>query len=71
MLFSKYAEEKFDILNKYKVFYTHEEIEDVVDNPNKTGKKNNFISAEKNNIKVLYKIEDGKKKVVTFYPIKK
>ena len=68
MLFSKYAEEKFDILNKYKVFYTREDIKEVINNPDKTGKKNKFISAEKNNIKVLYKIEAGKKKIVTFYP---
>lgn len=69
-MFSKYAEEKFDILNKYKVFYTKEDIEEVVNNPEKVAKKNKLISAEKNNIKVLYKIELGKKKVITFYPIK-
>jgi uncharacterized protein YjgD (DUF1641 family) len=70
MTFSKYAEQKFEILNKYKVFYTKEDIEEVVNNPENIGKKNKLISAEKNNIKVLYKIERGKKKVVTFYPIK-
>ena len=70
MTFSKYAEKKFDILNKYKVFYTHEDIEDVINNSKETGKKNEFISVEKNNIKVLYKIEEGKKKIVTFYPLK-
>ena len=70
MIFTKYAEKKFDILNKYKVFYTHEEIKDVINNPEKTAKKNKFISAEKNNIKVLYKTRDGKKEIITFYPIK-
>ncbi len=70
MLFSKYAEQKFDILNKYKVYYTRENIEEVVNNPDKIGKKNKFISAQKNNIKVLYKIEDARKKIITFYPIK-
>ena len=70
MLFSKYAEEKFDILNKYKVFYTHEDIEDIINNPEKVGKKNKLISAVKNNIKVLYTIKEGEKKIVTFYPIK-
>ena len=70
MTFSKYAEQKFDILNKYKVFYTREDILDVVDRPENVGKKNKMISAEKNNIKVLYKIEGGKKKIVTFYPVK-
>lgn len=70
MHFSKYAEKKFDILNKYKVFYTKEDIEEVLSSPEKTGKKNKFFTAEKNNIKVLYKIEMGKKKIVSFYPIK-
>ncbi|MDA3840044.1 MAG: hypothetical protein PF572_03055 [Patescibacteria group bacterium] len=70
MTFSKYSEQKFDILNKYKVFYTREDIEEVVNNPERTGEKNELISAEKNNIKVLYKIEMGKKKIVTFYPVK-
>ena len=70
MLFSKYAEEKFDILNKYKIFYTREDIEKVLENPEKSGKKNSFFYSIKNNIKVLYKIEGKKKKVISFYPVK-
>lgn len=69
-MFTKHAEKKFDILNKYKIFYTKEDILDVVMSPQKTGKKNSFLTAEKNNIKVLYKIENGEKKIVTFYPSK-
>jgi len=70
MIFLNHAEKKFDILNKYKVFYTREEIKEVVINPDSIDKKYKFISAKKNNIKVLYKIEGGKKKIITFYPIK-
>lgn len=69
-MFTKHAEKKFDILNKYKIFYTKEDILEVVASPQKTGKKNSFLTAEKNNIKVLYKIENGEKKIVTFYPSK-
>ncbi|PLX21331.1 hypothetical protein C0584_02765 [Candidatus Parcubacteria bacterium] len=69
-MFSKYSEQKFDILNKYKVFYTKEEIEDVVNSSDEVKKKNEFFVAKKNNIKVLYKIEGGKKKIITFYPVK-
>jgi len=70
IMFTKHAEKKFDILNKYKIFYTKEDILEVVMFPQKTGKKNSFLTAEKNNIKVLYKIENGEKKIVTFYPSK-
>ncbi len=69
-MFTKHAEKKFDILNKYKIFYTKEDILEVVMSPQKTGEKNSFLTAEKNNIKVLYKIENGEKRIVTFYPSK-
>lgn len=68
--FSKYAEEKFDILNKYKVFYTREQIEDVVLHPEKIGKKDKFLFAEKDGIKVLYTRENDIIKIHTFFPKK-
>ena len=37
--FTKYANDKFDILNKYKVYFTKEQIEDTVKLPDKISKK--------------------------------
>jgi len=68
--FTKYAEQKFDILNKHKVFFTREQIEDVLLLPDKIRKKNKYLSAQKDNIKVVYKKNSGIIKVITFYPIK-
>lgn len=68
--FTKYAEQKFDILNKHKVFYTREQIEEILKLPDKYGKKDKFLTAEKDNIKVIYKKEDEMVKVVTFFPVK-
>lgn len=68
--FTKYAEQKFDILNKHKVFFTREQIEDALATPDKTGKKDKLLTAEKENIKVIYKKEADIFKIITFYPIK-
>jgi len=68
--FTKYAEQKFDILNKHKVFFTREQIEDVLLLPDKIRKKNKYFSAQKENIKVIYKKNNEIIKVITFYPIK-
>lgn len=69
--FSKYAEQKFDTLNKYGIYYTREQIEDVINLFDYNGKKNNYLTAQKDGIKVIYKKEEGKIKIITFYPIKK
>ena len=68
--FTKYAENKFEILNKHKVFFTREQIEDILKLPDKSGRKSGFYFAQKENIKVIYKKDGEMIKVVTFYPIK-
>lgn len=68
--FTKYAEQKFDILNKYKIYFTREEVEDAVKLPDKLEKKGKYLGARKDDIKVIYKKEDGTLKVITFFPIK-
>lgn len=67
--FTKYAEQKFDILNKHKVYFTREQIEDAVKTPDKTGKKNKYLTARKDEVKVIYQKENGVIKIITFYPI--
>lgn len=70
LYFTKYAEEKFLILNKYKVFFTREQIEDTVNTPNKTEKNGAHFSCEKDGIKVILKKENNISKVITFFPVK-
>jgi type III secretory pathway component EscV len=68
--FTKYAKEKFLILNKYKVYLTQEQIEDVINSPIKTGKNGNYFNCEKDGIKVILKKENNINKVITFFPVK-
>ena len=68
--FTKYAETKFDILNKYKVFFTREQIEEVIKTPDKIRKKGNYLAVSKERIKVVYQKQGDILRVVTFYPIK-
>lgn len=68
--FTKYAEEKFDILNKHRVFITKEQVEDALKTPDTTSKEGNYLSNTKDNVRVLYKKEDSVLKIFTFYPVK-
>lgn len=68
--FSTYAEQKFDLLNKHKVFITKEQVEDCLKLPDTTEKKGKFLANSKDGIKVVYKKEGEIVKVVTFYPVK-
>lgn len=68
--FTKYAEQKFDILNKHKIYFTKEQIEDTLKLPDKIGKKGKYSTARKDNVKVVYQKSDGAMRVITFYPIK-
>lgn len=67
--FTKYAEQKFEILNKHKVFITREQVEDAIVNPDKVEGRKNCIKAAKEGIKVIYKKEQNVLKVLTFFPI--
>ena len=68
--FTKYAENKFDILNKHKVYFTREQIKDTVSAPDKVGKKGKLLTAQKEDIKVIYKKEAEVIKIITFFPVK-
>lgn len=68
--FTRYAEKKFDILNKYKVFFRREQIEEAILKPDKVNKKSNYLAARKDNIKVVYDKKAGIIRVITFYPVK-
>ncbi len=68
--YTKYAEEKFEILHKYKIFFTKEEIEEVIKHPERIRKKGSYLSAAKDKIKVVYTKQGNNIKIITFYPIK-
>ncbi len=68
--FTKYAENKFEILNKHKVYLRREQIEDAINTPDKISKKGSYLSARKDEVKVVYKKENETIKIITFYPVK-
>jgi len=68
--FTNYANQKFNILNNHKVYFTREQIEDVVCVPDEVGKNGKYLTYEKDGVKVILKKEGGVNKVITFYPTK-
>lgn len=66
--FTNYAEKKFEILNNHKIYFRKEAIEEAVNNPEIKSKIGKLSTAQKGNIKVIYKIENNLKKIITFYP---
>ena len=66
--FTSYAVRKFEILKKYQVNLDKENIKEVIEHSQKNGRKGNNFTAEKDNIKVIYKKEDNIIKIITFYP---
>jgi len=70
LYFTKYAEQKFDLLNRHKVYFTKEQIEDIIKLPDVVRKKGKNFFARKNDAETVYRKEGGAIKVVTFYPVK-
>lgn len=70
LYFTKYAEQKFEILNRHKVFFRREQVEDAVAAPDETGKHAGFLTAKKDRLKVIYKKQGDVIKIITFYPVK-
>ena len=68
--FTSYANNKFDILNKHKVFLRKEEIEEAATAPDEVIRQGDYFGAVKDGIKVIYKKEGEIIKVITFFPIK-
>ena len=67
--FTKYAEQKFEILNKHKVYFTREQIENVIKLPESLKKKEKLFLACSEGICVVYRKEGDIIKVLTFYPV--
>jgi len=67
--FTRYAENKFEILNSHKVYIRKEEVIETINNPDLKSKVSGLFSAQKNNVKVIYQKNGDLKKVITFYPV--
>lgn len=70
MYFTKYAEQKFEILNKHKVYFRKEQIEEAAGAPEKLKRKGKNYFAHKDGVGVVYEKEGGEIRIITFYPIK-
>ena len=70
LYFTKYAEQKFNILNQHKVFITKEQVESAVNSPEKMDKKGKYVCSQKEGVKVVLKKEGDLYKIITFYPVK-
>ena len=68
--FTNYAEKKFDILNKHQVFFTKEQVKETINKPDQIKKKNQYLIASRENIRVIYEEKNSTKRVLTFYPVK-
>jgi len=68
--YTKYAEEKFEILNKHKVFFTREQVEDAIATPEKSKRKGKYFTFQKDKLKVISQKDGEMIKIITFYPTK-
>lgn len=67
--FTSYAIRKLEILKKHRVDIDKNKIREIINSPENTGRKGNNLTAEKDNIKVVYKKDNEVIKIITFYPI--
>lgn len=70
MTLSSYAQKKFDILNKHKVYIREEQLVEVIAAPDELKKRGKLFFAKKDGIGVVYQFENGFNKILTFYPFK-
>ena len=68
--FTKYSNDKFEILNKYKVFITKEQVEEALRLPDAAVKKSKYFYYRRDGLTVVVKKEGRTSKIVTFYPTK-
>lgn len=68
--YTKYAENKFEILNKYQVFLRKEEINEALKSPDKCELVGKYQAACRGNLKVVFEQTGEMVRVITFYPIK-
>jgi len=70
MQLTTYAQAKFELLNRHKVYIREEQLEEVITTPDSLKKKGKLYFAKKDYIGAVYIVENNNKRVVTFYPLK-
>lgn len=65
-----HAQNKFELLNRHKVYIREEQLEEVINSPVLLKKRGKLYFAHSDSIGVVYQVEGGVKRVLTFYPIK-
>lgn len=70
LYFTKYADQKFEILNRHKVYFTREQIEEAVKLPDSNGRRGRYFWVEKDGLRVILRREGEVEKVLTFFPVK-
>ena len=72
--FTKHAEEKFDILKKYRVFVSKKRVENIIKTPNVIDHSRHPLLIAQGNLdpthvlKVVYRKEGDTSIILTFYP---
>lgn len=66
--FSRYAENKFEILNNLQFYVTREQVEDVYMNPDKYLKQGRYFRYQKDKLAVLIKKRGDVSTIITFFP---
>lgn len=67
--FTRYADDKFALLNRHGVFLRKEQVSAALAQPERRGKIGKFLTAEKDGVKVVYQKDGGIKRIITFYPL--
>ncbi|RMD59766.1 hypothetical protein D6821_00425 [Candidatus Parcubacteria bacterium] len=67
--YTNYANQKFDILNKHKVYITKEQVENALRQPLRLDKKGKYYFAYGEEVGVVYRLEDKIKIIITFFPL--
>lgn len=68
--FTAYANQKFDILQKHKVYIIKEQVQDIITAPDKVVKKNKYFYATKDNWRVIYQQQAEVIRIITFFPLR-
>ena len=66
--FSRYANQKFELLNRHKVYLRQEQIEHAITQPVKVAKISLYYHAFGEEVNVVYHKNGERITVMTFYP---
>jgi len=67
-IFTQYANDKFELLNQFRVFITKEQVIEAINLPETVAKKGKYLIYKKDRVVVIIKKEGGINKIITFYP---